>query len=127
MKKPGRMLPEVLSNALKTPATSQYPFVKAEKPKSFRGKIVSYEANCIGCKICMRDCPAGAITITKVADKKFEVTMELDKCIYCGQCVDSCPKKALDITNQFELASLDRKTLTVRINAETEPQEAAKS
>lgn len=124
MKKPGKMLGEVLSNAVKVPATSHYPFVKSDKATSYRGKIISYEANCIGCKICMRDCPAGAVTITKVADKKFEVTMELDKCIYCGQCVDSCPKKALAVTSDYELAALDRSKLTVRVNAEIEANAA---
>jgi len=63
--------------------------------------------------MCMRDCPAGAITIRKVADKVFEADIDLGKCIYCAQCVDSCPKKALEATSEFELASTDREKLKV--------------
>jgi formate hydrogenlyase subunit 6/NADH:ubiquinone oxidoreductase subunit I len=120
MRKPGAMLGEVLSHTFKKPATLGYPFVKAQMPDNFRGKLVSYEAKCVGCKICMKDCPANAITITKVADKQFEIIIDLDKCIYCAQCVDSCPRKALDTTKEFELASLDRSTLRVRVNAPVE-------
>jgi formate hydrogenlyase subunit 6/NADH:ubiquinone oxidoreductase subunit I len=121
MKKPGAMLGEVLSHVLKKPATSRYPFVAARMPENFRGKLVSYDSKCTGCKLCMMDCPSHAITITKVAEKQFEVIIDLDKCIYCGQCVDSCNRKALQVTQEFELASLDRSTLRVRIGAEPKP------
>jgi len=63
--------------------------------------------------MCMRDCPAGAITIKKIGEKKFEAEFDLGRCIYCSQCVDSCLKKALEATNEFELAQLDKKKLKV--------------
>lgn len=118
MKKPGRILTEVLPHAFKKPITTQYPKVKAEIPDRFRGKVVSFDAKCVGCKICMRDCPADAITLTKVAEKQFEISIDLAKCIYCAQCVDSCPRKVLVSTPEFELAALDRATLKVKINVE---------
>ena len=62
-------------------------------PDDFRGKLTSHEEKCIGCKICMKDCPSNAINIIKVADKQFEIVIDLDKCIFCAQCTDSCPKK----------------------------------
>ncbi|MHB9020155.1 MAG: 4Fe-4S dicluster domain-containing protein, partial [Minisyncoccota bacterium] len=77
---------------------------------------------CIGCKICMKDCPSNAITINKVGDKQFEAVIDLDKCVYCAQCVDSCPKKALESTKEFELAQLDKNKLKVKINVEPEPE-----
>ncbi len=126
MKKPGAMLGEVLSHVFKKPATTRYPFVAARMPVNFRGKLVAFESKCVGCKLCIKDCPAHAITITKVAEKQFEVTVDLDRCIYCGQCVDSCPRKALQTTQEFELASLDRSALRVRIAAAAEPVVEAK-
>lgn len=118
MKKPGAMLGEVLAHVFRKPATSRYPFVKALMPENFRGKLVTTSVKCVGCKLCARDCPANALTVTKVADKQFEVSVDLDKCIYCGQCVDSCARKVLHASREFELASLDRSTLKVRVEAE---------
>jgi formate hydrogenlyase subunit 6/NADH:ubiquinone oxidoreductase subunit I len=121
MKKPGAMLGEVISHLFKKPATVSYPFTKAEMPDNFRGKIVSQDEKCIGCKICMKDCPADGIEIVKVAEKQFEIVIDLDKCIYCSQCVDSCPRKALNTSKEFELASLDRSTLRVKVNTNVPP------
>lgn len=111
MKRPGMMLREVLKSAVNRPVTVRYPFVKANIPKRFRGKLAFNPASCIGCKICERDCPSNAINIRKVGDKKFECDVDLARCIYCGQCVDSCPKKSLGTTENFELAQLHRESL----------------
>jgi len=119
MFRPGKMMSQVLGSLFKKPVTSKYPFVKKPMPKNFRGKLRFYPEKCIGCKMCMRDCPSGAITIRAVGDKKFEAVIDLAKCIYCAQCVDTCPKKALEATPDFELAQLDHKKLKVVFSAET--------
>ena len=113
MIRPGKMIQQVLASLFKKPATTMYPFVKINMPENFRGKLKFYPEKCIGCKMCMRDCPSGAIVIRKVADKVFEADVDLGKCIYCAQCVDTCPKKALEATKDFELAKLDRNKLKV--------------
>ncbi|MFH1452949.1 MAG: 4Fe-4S binding protein [Armatimonadota bacterium] len=118
MQKPGVMLKELLSHVGKKPATVLYPFVKVEMPPKFRGKLKFHSENCIGCNICMRDCPANAIKIIKIEDKKFKAQIELGQCIYCGQCVDSCPKNALSMTDEFELAQIDPQRMTVVEGAE---------
>ncbi len=119
MIRPGKMIIQVLESLFKKAATTKYPFVKTEMPDRFRGKLKFYPERCIGCKICMRDCPSNAITIRKIGEKKFEAEIDLAKCIYCAQCVDSCPKQALEATKEFELAGLDHDKLKVVFSADT--------
>jgi formate hydrogenlyase subunit 6/NADH:ubiquinone oxidoreductase subunit I len=114
MTRPGKMIRQVLASIFKKPATVMYPKVNMDMPDKFRGEIKFTQSLCIGCKMCMRDCPAGAINIIKVGDKLFEAEIDLGRCIYCAQCVDSCPKKALEATKTMELASLERGKLKVR-------------
>jgi formate hydrogenlyase subunit 6/NADH:ubiquinone oxidoreductase subunit I len=115
IKRPGKMFSQVMDSVFRKPATILYPFVKIEVVNNFRGKLKFDQDKCIGCNICMRDCPSDAIEIVKVEEKKFKAILALDKCIYCGQCTDSCPKDALECTKNFELAQLDRKQLQVEI------------
>jgi len=122
MTKAAKMLKEVLRSVGKKAATVRYPFVKVTMPPDFRGKLVFDPAKCIGCKLCMRDCPAAAIEIVKVGDKKFEAHVDVGKCIACGQCVDSCPKAALRLTGDFELAQLSRGKLRVVFQAAPTPE-----
>jgi formate hydrogenlyase subunit 6/NADH:ubiquinone oxidoreductase subunit I len=120
--RPGAMVEFVLRSLFKQPATVNYPLEKLEMPAKFRGKLKFIKENCIGCLMCVRDCPADAIKITKIGDKKFEADLDLGKCVYCAQCVDSCPKKALAITAEFELAQLDRNKLKITLNEPDGPQ-----
>lgn len=45
---------------------------------------------CIGCGLCVRNCPAQAI---KVED--FHAIIDYEKCTSCGTCIEKCPKKAI--------------------------------
>ena len=123
MIRPGKMMPELLRSIGRKAATVLYPAVKVQMPPSFRGKLKFDAAKCIGCKLCMRDCPSGAITIRKIGEKKFEAEIDISRCIFCAQCVDSCVKKALEATPEFELAQLKRDKMKCVYHAEpgTEP------
>ena len=136
--KPARALSEVLKNFRRKPATICYPYVKTKIADKFRGKIVFEPEKCVGCRLCIKDCPAKAIdiipiepetfsftynsiltgqkakiSIPKFAKRTFICTIDLSRCIYCAQCVDSCPRKALYSTQEFELADLTKDQLTM--------------
>nr|WP_305135395.1 RnfABCDGE type electron transport complex subunit B [uncultured Schaedlerella sp.] len=45
---------------------------------------------CIGCKLCERNCEAGAIKVTN-----FLAHIDAQKCTNCGVCADKCPRKII--------------------------------
>ncbi len=118
MKGPAKMASLLISSLFKKPATVSYPAEPMRMPRGFRGKIEFTSDRCIGCKMCMRDCPSAAIEIIKVGDKRFEARFNLSRCIYCAQCVDSCNKDALAYTDNYELAAIRPEQLIVVFHAD---------
>ena len=117
--RPGEMIFSVLGSLFRKPATMKYPFEKFQMPDHFRGQPKFKSELCTGCRLCIRDCPSQAITITKIGEKKFEASIDLGKCVYCAQCAETCPRKVIDITTNFELTQLDRGQLKVVFHADT--------
>ena len=111
----GRMLPQALESMFKKPATVSYPEKRGDVFSTIRGKLVFDASKCVGCKLCVRDCPAGAIEIEKIGEKQYKAVLKMDRCVFCGQCVDSCNKDALKCTAQFELAGLNRDSMETDI------------
>ncbi len=110
---PGKMIQSVLGSLFKKPATIRYPYEEFRMPANFRGRPGFASDRCIGCRMCIRDCPAQAITVTRIGDKRFECAIDLGRCVYCAQCADVCPKKVIEITTDFELAQLERGKLKI--------------
>jgi formate hydrogenlyase subunit 6/NADH:ubiquinone oxidoreductase subunit I len=107
------MIRELLRSLGKKPATRRYPFEKSEVPPGLRGKLAYDMVKCIGCGLCERDCPAGAIKmIGKGKTSEFEVY--LDRCTFCSQCEYVCPVDAITMTTEFELAGFSKQDLTLK-------------
>lgn len=120
-------IPEILKQMLKKPDTNTFPakylppsitgFLdkvaegKAQihppiaTPLNFRGKIVYDHDTCIGCKICIRVCPANAIEF--IPETKT-VRIYVTQCIFCSQCNDACPVNCLHMSDEFLLADENR-------------------
>ena len=112
----GAMLGDVVRSLFKNPATEKYPFVKKTAPERLRGKVNWKAESCIGCNLCVRECPANAlelITIDKKA-KRFVMHYDVNRCIYCAQCEHSCKFGSIYLSDtEWELAALTQEPFKV--------------
>jgi formate hydrogenlyase subunit 6/NADH:ubiquinone oxidoreductase subunit I len=81
------------------------PPVAIPDPETYRGKITYEREKCIGCKMCIKVCPAKAIEF-KEEEKKIRIY--IGRCIFCSQCNDVCPVSCLHMSNEYLLADVDK-------------------
>jgi formate hydrogenlyase subunit 6/NADH:ubiquinone oxidoreductase subunit I len=74
-------------------------------PPGFRGRIDYTKKKCIGCRLCVKVCPADAVVFI---EKEKKISYHLFRCTFCEQCVEVCPTKALVTTNEFLLADYEK-------------------
>lgn len=110
------MLGDVAKALVQPLATRKYPAVRTPTPERLRGKLAWNPAQCTGCGLCTKDCPANAIALITVdkAAKRFVIRYAVDRCTFCGQCVESCRFNCLTLDhNQWELAETTRNHFTI--------------
>lgn len=121
------MVPRMLAQLFKKPATNPFPATHLPKsmseflehvengkaiinppvevPEGFKGKIAYDQTDCTGCALCARVCPANAIEVFKPEKR---IVVYLGHCIQCSQCIEACNKNSLVMTKDFLTATTDR-------------------
>jgi len=100
-----RELKEAIKALIKGPYTSKFPYQPHKPFERFRGRPEFYEKDCVGCGACFQVCPARAIDMQDVRDKRI-LTVNWDLCIFCGQCQANCiTEKGIMLSNDFDLAT----------------------
>ena len=68
----------------------QKTFVRCNSNDKGKGLMDVCLVGCIGCRLCVKNCEAGAITVTN-----FLAHIDPDKCTNCGVCAEKCPRKII--------------------------------
>jgi len=87
----GRLLRDAVRLVLRKPVTMGYPLRREGDRVASYARVPVYDPQlCVGCMLCAKFCPSGAITPVG-----RRVSFEMSRCVYCGQCADVCPTKAI--------------------------------
>jgi formate hydrogenlyase subunit 6/NADH:ubiquinone oxidoreductase subunit I len=95
------LLSNIISVFFSKSETERYPFEKSHLPQRYRGRVAINEENCVGCSLCVLDCPASALELEKDSKTKFRLLHYRDRCTYCGQCEQSCRFDAMYMDNEY--------------------------
>jgi ech hydrogenase subunit F len=89
------MIRRSLRNLVSRPATRRYPTEVRPRFAGARGTIEFDLDSCVFCGLCVRRCPAVALSCSR-EEKWFAI--EQLRCIACGVCVDVCNKNSLSMS-----------------------------
>ena len=103
------LLPNIMEVLFSKPETIAYPAVSHSLSASYRGSVRIIAENCVGCGLCVRDCPAAALVLEKDKKHSFRLIHFRDRCTTCGQCELSCKFNSIYLNNTYEEASAERK------------------
>src|SRR5260370_38077827 len=90
--------------------TWAYPGVLAQVSEPFRGRPHFDFEKWTDARPAAEVCPTGAISL-RDSDDSRKVTVDYGLCVFCGLCAEASPDKAVRITQEFELATKNRRNL----------------
>ena len=74
--------------------------------KRFRGRLDYDRDKCIGCRLCVKVCPANA---TDYMEESKKIVIHNDRCCFCAQCTEICPVKCLTMSDVYMISSYNRR------------------
>jgi Ni,Fe-hydrogenase III small subunit/formate hydrogenlyase subunit 6/NADH:ubiquinone oxidoreductase subunit I len=104
---------KILQKTIKTgTVTVNYPAQPAEISQHFRGQPSFDFEKFKDARPAAEVCPTGAISVTDKGDSR-RVTVDYGLCIFCGLCAEAASGQAVRVTQEFELATADRRSLVL--------------
>lgn len=86
--------------------------VLGEAPTRYRGKLSVKANKCNHCGACTKACPVAAIEIRpKDNGPGQKIVIDYDTCIFCGECAGVCATRAIISTNNYHMATKDKRDL----------------
>src|SRR5713101_8030795 len=92
--------------------TKAYPAELAHISEQFRGRPHFDFEKWTDARPAAEVCPTGAISL-RDSDDSREVTIDYGLCVFCGLCAEASSDKAVRITQEFELATKNRRNLVL--------------
>jgi Ni,Fe-hydrogenase III small subunit/formate hydrogenlyase subunit 6/NADH:ubiquinone oxidoreductase subunit I len=113
---------KILQKTIKTgTVTVNYPDEPAEISQHFRGRPSFDFEKWKDARPAAEVCPTGAISLYDKRDSR-RVTVDYGLCVFCGLCAEASTDQAVRVTQEFELATSDRRNLVLtaeyKLNAE---------
>ncbi len=90
--------------------TKAYPDEPAQVSEHFRGRPHFDFEKWADARPAAEVCPTGAISLCDSDDSR-KVTVDYGLCVFCGLCAEASSDKAVRITQEFELATKNRRNL----------------
>lgn len=92
--------------------TTKYPGEPAQISQRFRGRPNFDFKRWTDARTAAEVCPTAAISASDQGHSR-SVTVDYGLCVFCGLCAEASDDQAVQITQEFELASADRRTLVL--------------
>src|SRR5713226_5594181 len=93
-------------------ATVNYPAKPAKISERFRGRPSFDFDKWKDARPAAEVCPTGAISLSEKGDSR-KVTVDYGLCVFCGLCAEASSDQTVRITQEFELATSDRRNLVL--------------
>lgn len=100
-----KLVAMTLGSLFREPETVRYPLVEKEAFPGRKGHVANDVSQCIFCGVCVKSCPAHALSIDKSAS-----TWAIDylHCVQCFSCTQACPKACLTMEPAFPTVTAGR-------------------
>lgn len=122
------MLGDIIRSLFSKPATGD--FVDPQDQQELRGQLHWDPSQCVGCGLCIQDCPANAIELITIdkANKQFVMRYDAGRCTFCSQCIHSCRFNCFTLSNtEWSLSATDKAPFIIYYGEDDNVEQALES